>query len=135
MKTIPLEMRKKILVCYDKGRDTRESVAMRFCVSLGMVKKLIQQRRHLGTIAPLHGRTGRKPLFTQEHKDQMRTAIQQQPDTTLAEFRELLGLDCSLTSIHRVLIRMGMTYKKRRFGRVSKTERMYRKPGRSGLKR
>ena len=128
-------MRKRILTCYDKGRDTRESVAMRFCVSLGMVKKLIQQRRHLGHIAPLHGRTGRKPLFTQEHKDQMRTAIQQQPDTTLAEFRELLGLDCSLPSIHRVLIRMGITYKKKRFGQVSKTARMCRRPGRNGSRR
>lgn len=27
-------------------------MARRFCVSLGMVKKLIQQRRHTGDIAP-----------------------------------------------------------------------------------
>ena len=112
MKTISLDLRKRILATYDAGKETRASVAKRFCVSLGLVKKLIQQRRHLGNIAPLHWRAGRKPLFTEAHKDQMRAAIRRQPDTTLAEFRELLGLDCSLVAIHRVLVRMGMTYKK-----------------------
>ena len=42
----------------------------------------------------------------------MQAAIRRQPDTILAEFRELLGLACSLPSIHRVLVRMGMIYKK-----------------------
>ena len=64
METTPLSMRKRILACYDSGKETRLSVAKRFCVSLGMVKKLIQKRRHLGDIAPLHWRAGRKPLIT-----------------------------------------------------------------------
>jgi transposase len=128
-------MRKRVLACYDTGKETRGAVAKRFCVSLGMVKKLIQQRRHLGDIAPLHWRAGRKPLFTPEHKEQMRAAIRRQPDTTLAEFRELLGLACSLPSIHRVLVRMGMTYKKRRFGPANRTVRTSRKRGRTGARR
>ena len=135
MKTITLDLRKRILSCYDTGKETRASVAKRFCVSLGMVKKLIQQRRQLGDIAPLHWRTGRKPLFTEEHKEQMQVAIRRQPDTTLAEFRELLGLDCSLPSIHRVLVRMGMTYKKRRFGRANKTVPTSRRRGRTRQRR
>lgn len=135
MKTTSLDLRKRILVCYDTGKETRVSVAKRFCVSLGMVKKLIQQRRHLGDIAPLHWRAGRKPLFTPEHREQMLAAIRRQPDTTLAEFRDLLGLDCSLVAIHRVLVRMGMTYKKRRFGPASRTARISRKRERIGLKR
>ena len=135
MKTTSLDLRKRILACYDGGRETRITVAKRFCISLGMVKKLIQQRRHLGDIAPLHWRAGRKPLFTQEHKDRMKEAIRRQPDTTLAEFRELLGLDCSLTAIHNVLAGMGMTYKKRRFGPASKTARTSRKRGRTGQRR
>ena len=135
MKTITLDLRKRILTCYDTGKETRASVAKRFCVSLGMVKKLIQQRRHVGDIAPLHWRAGRKPLFTEEHKEQMQAAIRRQPDTTLAEFRELLGLDCSLPSIHRVLVRMGMTYKKRRFGPASRTARTSRQRGRTGSRR
>ena len=135
METTPLSMRKRILACYDSGKETRLSVAKRFCVSLGMVKKLIQQRRHLGDIAPLHWRAGRKPLLTSAHKEQMEEAIRRQPDTTLAEFRELLGLDCSLVAIHRVLARMGMTYKKRRCGPASRIARTSRKRGRTGPRR
>ena len=54
--------------------DARVGGQAVFYVSRGLVKKLIQQRRHLGDIAPLHGRTGRKPLFTEEHKEPMRAA-------------------------------------------------------------
>ena len=135
MKTTSLDLRKRILACYDTGKETRDSVAKRFCVSLGMVKKLIQQRRHLGDIAPRHWRAGRKPLFTPGHREQMLAAIRRQPDTTLAEFRDLLGLDCSLVAIHRVLARMGMTYKKRRFGPANRTARTSRKRGRTGPRR
>ena len=104
-------------------------------MSRGLVKKLIQQRRHLGDIAPLHWRAGRKPLFTPEHREQMLAAIRRQPDTTLAEFRDLLGLDCSLVAIHRVLARMGMTYKKRRSGLASRTETTSGKPASCGPKK
>ena len=132
METTPLSMRKRILACYDSGKETRLSVAKRFCVPLGMVKKLIQQRRHLGDIAPLHWRAGRKPLLTSAHKEQMEEAIRRQPDTTLAEFRELLGVDCSLTAIHNVLAGMGMTYKKRRFARASRIAQTSKRRGRTG---
>ena len=135
MKTITLDLRKRILSCYDTGKETRASVAKRFCESLGMVKKLIQQRRHLGDIAPLHWRAGRKPLFTEKHKEQMQATIRRQPDTTLAEFRELLDIDCSLPSIHRVLVRMGMTYKNSRFGRANKTVPTSRRRGSTGQRR
>ena len=109
------------------------SVAKRFCVSLGLVKKLIQQRRHLGDIAPLHWRAGRKTMFTPEHREQMLAAIRRQPDTTLAEGREWRGRDCSLGAIHRVWAQRGMTYKKRRCGPANRTARTSRKRGRIGL--
>ena len=52
-----------ILAVYDAGEDTREDIARRFRVSLCMVRKLIQQRRHTGDIAPRHPRAGRKPMI------------------------------------------------------------------------
>jgi len=123
MATLSLDIRQRILARYDEGHDTREMVAKRFCVSLGMVKKLIQQRRRIGAIGPLHSRAGRKPTITLRHKDRMRAIIQQRSDTTLAEFRTALRLRCSLTAIHKALAAMGMTYKKRHCGPVSRTAR------------
>jgi len=121
MATLSLDIRQRILDCYDRDTDTREMIAKRFCVSLGMVKKLIQQRKDIGEIGPLHWRAGRKPTVTRKHKARMLEMIQACPDTTLAEFREALGLSCSLTAIHNALAGIGMTYKKRRSGQVNRT--------------
>lgn len=54
MTTCSLDLRRRILATFDEGRRTREEVARRFKVSLGMVKKLLQQRRATGDIAPRH---------------------------------------------------------------------------------
>jgi transposase len=51
----------------------------------------------------------------------MRTLLSKKPDLTLKELREALELDCTLPAIHYALSRMGLTYKKRRSGPVSKT--------------
>ena len=59
MKTLSLDLRERILSTYDKEEGTREQVARRFRVSLGMVKKLIQQRRHTGEIGSRRHLCGR----------------------------------------------------------------------------
>ena len=55
-KTLSLDIRQRILDCYDEGKWTRADVAERFRVSLGMVKKLIQQRKNTGEIGNLYHR-------------------------------------------------------------------------------
>jgi len=121
MATLSLDIRQRILVRYDEGKDTREAIAKQFCISLGMVKKLIQQRKRIGTIGPLHFRAGRKPTITLRHKDRLRELIRKRSDTTLAEFRSALRLSCSLTAIHKALAGMGLTYKKRHGAPASRT--------------
>ncbi|MCW5550220.1 MAG: integrase core domain-containing protein [Opitutaceae bacterium] len=54
MKTLSLDLRERIVVAYYAKDSTREMVAARFRVSLGMVKKLLQQRRRLGEIGAQH---------------------------------------------------------------------------------
>jgi transposase len=105
-------LRERILAAYDAGEGTREEVARRFRVSLGMVKKFLQQRRHTGSIAPRHHLAGRKPQIVLSHQRAMRTALGQKPDLTLQELRRAVGLECSLQAIHVVLVKMGLTYKK-----------------------
>ena len=125
-RTISLDLRERILGAYDDGEGTREDVARRFRVSLGMVKKLLQQRRHTGDIAPRHHLAGRKPEIVEHHQRQMRTLLGGKPDLTLGELREVLGLECSLQAIHVVLGKMGLTYKKRHSARPNKTARTSR---------
>lgn len=132
MKTLSLDIRKRILDCYDMRKYTRDEIARRFCVSLGMVKKLVRQRKTTGEIGDLYHRAGRKPTITESHRREMAEAIRERPDMTLAELRERVGLGCSVVAIHYALDAMGMTYKKRRSGPASRTGRTSAKPGSCG---
>lgn len=130
--TVSLDLRRRILKVYDQGRSTREEVAARFEVSLGMVKKLIQQRRHTGDIAARHHRSGRKRKILAAHERQLRTLLKNKPDMTLEELQAALGLDCTLPAIHYTLERMGLSYKKRRSVPANKTAPTSPKPVGSG---
>ena len=121
MATFSLDLRIRILATYDEGQSTREEVARRYRVSLGMVKKLLQQRRATGDLAPRHHRSGRKPRIVGVHQRRLRALLRQQPDLTLAELRQAAALECSLPAIHYVLIKMGLSYKNRRCAPASKT--------------
>lgn len=123
METISLDLRRRIVKAYDQGRSTREEVAARYEVSLGMVKKLIQQRRHTGDIAARHHRSGRKPKILAVHQRQLRALLKNKPDLTLEELRGALGLECTLPAIHYTLEKMGLSYKKRRSVPASRTAR------------
>jgi transposase len=132
MKTLSLDLRERILSTYDKEEGTREQVARRFRVSLGMVKKLIQQRRHTGEIGSRRHLCGRKPRILEAHRSQMRAILKKKPDITLKELREAVALDCTLPAIHYVLEDMGLTYKKRLSMPASRSAKMSPKRGRSG---
>jgi transposase len=121
MATLSLDLRTRILASYDEGKSTREEVARRHRVSLGMVKKLIQQRRTIGDIKPQLHRCGRKPKIGRAEQQKLRTLLGQQPDLTLAELRAATGLKCTLPAIHYVLIKLDLSYKKRRSEPASKT--------------
>ena len=130
MRTLSLDLRERILASYDHHEGTRAEVAHRYRVSLGMVKKLLQQRRRIGDIAPRHHCSGRKPTIVDSHQRQMRTLLGRKPDLTLKELRVAVALECTLPAIHYVLKKMGLTYKKRRSGPASRTVRTSR--GRAG---
>ena len=132
MKTLSLDLRERILALYDEGQGTRQEIADRFLVSLGMVKKLIAQRKRTGDIAARHSFAGRKPKITQEHREQMTELISRQSDLTLREIRENLGLCCSLSAIHYILKDMKMTFKKKLFAPVNRDVRMLKRQGKTG---
>ena len=98
-----MDLRKRILAAYDDDEGTREEVAHRFRVSLGMIKKLLQQRRRTGDIAPRHHFSGRKPKILDRHRQHLRRLLDKQPDLTLSELR---------AATHYVLEDLGLTCKK-----------------------
>ncbi|MFO7775835.1 MAG: hypothetical protein R6W89_08565 [Candidatus Hydrogenedentota bacterium] len=103
MATISQDPRERIVAAYDGGAGTRRQIAERYNVSLGMVKKLLQQRRRTDDIRARHHRWGRKPKLTPTHR---RRLVQ------LVELRDAIGVACSLPAIHYALVREGLSLKK-----------------------
>jgi transposase len=132
MRTLSLDLRERILTSYDRKEGTRLDIAVRYRVSLGMVKKLLQQRRRTGDIRPRHYRSGRKPLILPGHQQQMRVLLGRKPDLTLKELRQAVALNCTLPAIHYALQRLGLTYKKRHSMPVSRTGPTLRGRGANG---
>src|SRR2546421_5338625 len=132
MRTLSLDLRERILASYDNDEGTRAEVGHRFRVSLGMVKKLLQQRRRTGDIAPRHRFAGRKPMIVAAHRNRLRALLAKKSDLTLKELRQAMGLTCSLQAIHVVLGKMELTYKKRRSAPANRTAPIWREPARLG---
>lgn len=129
--TLSLDLRERIVAAYDAEEGTREEVARRFKVSVGMVKKLLAQRTKTGDLRPRHRFSGRKARLLPEQGPRLKALISRQPDLTLAELKTRLNLDCTVAAVHWVVKKLGLTYKKRRSMRRSKTGPM--SPARGGV--
>ena len=129
------------MAAYDALEGTREEVARRFRVSLGMVKKLLQQRRKTGDLGHRHGHSGRKARMLPEYRDRLEGLVAAQPDLTLAQIKTALTMPCTVTAVHHALAALGLTYKKRRSMPPNKAVRTSSKragsgnPGKPGSRR
>jgi transposase len=131
-KPISVDLRERIVEAYERKEGSREEVAKRFKVSLGMVKKLLQQQSRTGDLRPRYRFCGRKAKLMAAHGAALKSLVAKEPDVTLAEMKERLGLGCTVAAIHQVLAKLGLTYKKRRSMRQNKTGRTWRGPGAAG---
>lgn len=116
MGALSIDLRERIVAAYDSGGQTQKEVARRFGVSEFTVRKLLRQRRESGDLAPRYDRCKGKRKILAEHEERLRELLESRPDMTLEELRDGLGLDCTVQAVHYALLRMGLTYKKRRSG-------------------
>ena len=115
MGTLSTDLRERIVAAYDRGEGTRQDIARRYDVSLGMVKKLLQQRKKTGDIAPRHRFSGPKGKIVGPYQERLRELVRESPDMTLEELRDALELECTPQAVHYALCRMGLPLKKRRY--------------------
>ena len=110
MEAYSKEFRRDVLRACDAGEGTR-AVALRFDVSESWVRRIKQQRRETGRVAPLTTRS-RTPKW-HVIRDDIRRVVEEQPDLTLAELKEELGTDLSKTTLCVALQKMKLTLKKK----------------------
>jgi transposase len=77
VKTLSTDLRERILASYDALEGTQKEIANRYLVSLGMVKKLVQQRRTTGDIRPRHYNSGRHRKLSDSQIETLRGLLSQ----------------------------------------------------------
>jgi transposase len=113
MKPYSLDLRERVAAAIDHREGSWRAIARRFRVSLSFITRLVQHRRQTGDLAPKPHGGGRRPALDQATRRRLRTLLRKQPDLTLAELRQRLGLSCSLVAIWRALRQMKITRKKK----------------------
>jgi transposase len=121
MRAYSNDLRERVLADCDAGVGTR-AVAARYRVSESWVRRLKQVRRETGRTAPAAHGGGRAPGWV-AHADAIRAAVATAPDATLAEYRVRFGLPLSKSALARALVALGLSRKKSRSGRPSRTAR------------
>lgn len=110
MRAYSMDLRERVLRDSDVGLRS-VAVAEKYDVSRAWVDRLKQRRRETGEVAPRAQRYGPQ-LKLGPHLHRLVELIREQPDRTLMELQEALGLSASLATIWRAVKRLGYTVKK-----------------------
>ena len=120
MARYPAMVRRRIVELYEQDYSTAE-IAEAFGVCESGVRRVRQRLRERGTLDPLPGACGRKPMLTPDVERRVREHVAARPDATRDELRSALGLAVSLQSISKWLKRLGLPLKKSRRTPPSRT--------------
>src|SRR5215831_18058332 len=107
------DLRKRVLDTVQRGDGSLRQIARRFRVSISFVTRLLRLHRTTGSVRPRPHGGGNPAMLGPEDLERLRELIRQQPDATLEECRQRLGLSCSLMTISRALRKLGLPRKKK----------------------
>jgi len=122
------DLRDRVLAACDRGMPTKE-VAEVFAVSPAWVRRIKQRRRETGETSP---RKMGGPGPIKIDRARLAELVAEQPDATLKELQDRIGVECSQSAICTALKKLGFTFKKRRSMRRSRTAPMSPSDARGG---
>jgi transposase len=107
------DLRQRVLETVQRGEQSVRQIARRFLVSVSFVTELMQCYRSTGSLRPKPHGGGNPPVLGPEDLERLRELVRQQPDATLEELRQRLGVSCCLMTIARALDKLGLPRKKK----------------------
>ncbi len=119
-----MDLRRRVVAACDRKDERQVQIAERFGVSTAWIRRLLQRRRETGSIAALPQNPGRKLALDPRKMERLRRIVGRQPDATLRELKERLGVRISDGTMMRALSRLKLTLKKSRSRQPSRSERM-----------
>ena len=114
-----MDLRERVLADCEAGLGTK-ATAKKYKVSPAWVRRLKQHKRERGDIVPRNGGGSRGQKIDRGRLAELAKA---QPDATLVELRDRLGVSVTPWAICKALRELKLTYKKSRSTRPSRTAR------------
>jgi transposase len=108
-KAYSMDLRERVMADCDAELGTK-AVAEKYQVSPAWVRRLKQHRRERGDIIPRRGGGSRGRKID---RGRLAELVSEQPDATLVELRDRLGIDVTPWAICKALRELGLTFKKR----------------------
>jgi transposase len=113
MRPLSMDLRERIVAAVELGEQSFRDLAELFAVNLSTIVRLLQRYRRTGSIQPKPHGGGTPPKLDTQTTPRLLALVREQPDATLAELRDRLGVACSITTLFRALKRNGITRKKK----------------------
>lgn len=113
MRPYSADLRERILSAVQRDKGSLRALADLFLVSISFIVRLLRRYHASGSLQPKPHAGGPCPLLDADACQRLRTLVREQPDATLAELQARLGIPCSLSTICRVLQRLGLSRKKK----------------------
>ncbi len=107
------DLRQRVLDTVNRGESSLREIAHRFLVSISFVTRLLQHHRATGSLEPKRPAGGRPTALGPDDLERLRQLIKKQPDATLQELKQGLGVSCSTMAIVRALRKLNITRKKK----------------------
>jgi transposase len=106
-----MDLRTRVLRDSDAGMPSKD-VAAKYTVSRAWVDRVKQRRRESGEVAPRKQTKFRRPVLDAAQEYRLVALITAQPDATLAELRAALPTTAAVSTLWRVIARLGFRVKK-----------------------
>jgi transposase len=113
MAPLSSDLRERIVAVVETGDFTLQDVADLFAVHLSTVVRLLQRYRRTGSVQPKPHGGGMPRKLDDPAVARLLELVKQQPDATLEELRDRLGVPCSLMTIFRALKAQRISRKKK----------------------
>lgn len=131
------DLRERVIMAWEAKEGSQRQLAQRFKVSLSFVRNLLRQYLTNGQIQAKRRGGYQKPTIKNEHLGLIQSLVEGKNDLLLRELcvgvarrrhrhAEHTGISVSITTMHRVVEKLGLGCKKKVFTPASKTPQEYK---------
>src|SRR4051794_33304250 len=113
MRPYSQDLRERVAGAVASQEGSLRQLALRFCVSLSFIVRLLRLRRQTGSLQPRPHGGGQPPALDDQATERLRQLIRDQPDLTLDELSQQVGVPCSRMAVWRTLRKLKISRKKK----------------------